>query len=322
MSDFDARPYLKEIARGRHGARDLTREQARTLFAAIFAGDVNDVALGAILAAYRIKGEKADELAGMMDALAPHVHPVRLPMRRVLPVVIPTYNGARKLPNLVALLALMLAREGVPVLVHGVAQEPQRVSTFEVLERLGHPAAASIAQAEQRLEQDSLAAVPIGVLSPALAKLLDARLVMGLRSAAHTLAKMVLPANVGGDAALRLLPVTHPDFQSLMREHFAAFPGHVMLMRGVEGEAIVRLHAPQPIEQVDPTGALVTRLFRDCDAPALPTRDADATAQWTQEVLDGRIATPAAIQQQAALIADQCREAARTRPPLKLVSSS
>lgn len=322
MSDFDARPYLKEIARGRHGARDLTREQARTLFAAIFADEVNDVALGAVLAAYRIKGEKAEELAGMMEALASHVHPVRLPMRRALPVVVPTYNGARKLPNLVALLALLLAREGVPVLVHGVAQEPQRVSTFDLLERLGHPAVSSIAQAEQRLEQDSLAAVPIGVLSPALAKLLDARLVMGLRSAAHTLAKMVLPANVGADAALRLLPVTHPDFQSLMREHFASFPGHVMLMRGVEGEAIVRLHAPQPIEQVDPSGALVTRLFRDCEAPALPARDADATAQWTQEVLDGKIATPAAIQQQVALIADQCREAARIRPPLKLVSTS
>lgn len=321
MSDFDARPYLKEIARGRHGARDLTREQARTLFAAIFAGEVQDLALGAILAAYRIKGEKAEELAGMMDALAPHVHPLRLPMRRALPVVVPTYNGARKLPNLVPLLALLLAREGIPVVLHGVAHEPQRVSTFDVLERLGHAPAASMAQAEQQLDQASLAALPIAVLSPALARMLDARLVMGLRSTAHTLAKMILPANVGGDAALRLLPVTHPDFQSLMREHFAAFPGHVMLMRGVEGEAVVRLHAPQPIEQMDPAGALVTRLLRDCEAPPLPARDAEATAQWTQQVLDGKLPAPTAIEQQVSLIADQCREAARSRPALKLVSS-
>ncbi|HWH42643.1 MAG TPA: DNA-binding protein YbiB, partial [Usitatibacter sp.] len=79
---FDARPYLKEIARGQHGARDLTREQARDLFTAVFEGEVADVALGALLVAYRIKGEKAEELAGMVEALAPHVHALRMPMRR------------------------------------------------------------------------------------------------------------------------------------------------------------------------------------------------------------------------------------------------
>ena len=31
-------------------------------------------------------------------------------------MVIPSYNGARKMANLTALLALLLAREGVPVL--------------------------------------------------------------------------------------------------------------------------------------------------------------------------------------------------------------
>src|SRR6185295_17005852 len=98
--DFDPRPLLKDIARGKHGARDLTRDQARALFEAIFAGGISDVALGATLVA------------------------VRLPPRRALPVILPTYNGARKLPNLVPLLALLLAREGVPVLLHGTTQEP------------------------------------------------------------------------------------------------------------------------------------------------------------------------------------------------------
>lgn len=322
MSDFDPRPYLKEIARGRHGARDLTREQARALFAAAFAGELTDLAMGAMLVAYRIKGETAEELAGMMEALAPHLQPVRMPTRRALPVVIATYNGARKLPNLLPLLALLLARDGIPVLLHGAEQEPQRVSAFDVLALLGHPRAASLAQAEQALEQSSLAALPIGVLSPPLAGMLDARLGTGVRNTAHTLAKMLLPGNLPGDAAFRLMAVTHPDFQALMREHFAAFPGHVFLMRGVEGEPVVRLHAPQPIEQIDPAGGLVTRLLRDCEAPPLPARDAEATARWTQDVLAGKIAPPAALAQQAALIAEQSREAASTRPSLKLVSTS
>src|SRR5690242_13970560 len=124
---FDPRPFLKELARGEHGSRSLTREQAHTLFAAVFAGEVADVGLGALLVALRVKGENADGLAGMLDALAPHVVAMKLPPRRAMPVVLPTYNGSRKLPNLVPLLALALAREGVPVLLHGVEQEPQRV---------------------------------------------------------------------------------------------------------------------------------------------------------------------------------------------------
>src|SRR5689334_23651657 len=67
VSGFDPRPYLKEIARGRHGARDLTREQSRTLWEAVFAGAVEDLALGALLVGWRIKGETHEELAGMME---------------------------------------------------------------------------------------------------------------------------------------------------------------------------------------------------------------------------------------------------------------
>ena len=53
---FDPKPYLKELARGKNGARDMTREQARTLFSAVFAGELEDVALGALLVALRVKG--------------------------------------------------------------------------------------------------------------------------------------------------------------------------------------------------------------------------------------------------------------------------
>ena len=320
MSEFDARPYLKEIARGRHGARDLTREQAHALFEAVFAGRVNDVALGAVLVALRIKSETPDELAGMMDALAPHVAAMNMPLRRALPIVIPTYNGARKLPNLLPLLALLVAREGVPVLLHGVAQEAQRVSTFDILALLGHAPAARIEDAEASLERDCLATVPVALLSPPLAKLLDARFATGVRNSGHTLAKLALPAGLAADRAMRLIAVTHPDFQELMRRHLAQAPGHVLLMRGVEGEAVVRLHAPQPIEQVDPSGALVTRLLRDCEAPPLPGRDAAATAAWTREILDGTVPVPAAIAQQAALLVEQAREAGAGRPSLRLVS--
>lgn len=317
---FDARPYLKEIARGRHGARDLTREQARDLFTAVFSGEVPDLALGALLVALRIKNENVDELAGMMDALAPFIEPLSLPGRRSQAVVIPTYNGARKLPNLLPLVALLLAREGVPVLLHGARQEPQRVGTFEILALLGHGPADSIAAAERGLEAHCIAALPIAALAPALARLLDARLAIGVRNSAHTLAKLLLPRGVEAPQACRIVAVTHPDFQALMRSYFAIAPGNAFLMRGVEGEAVVRLHSPQPIEHVGTDHQLVTHLLPECVVPELPQRDAHATAQWTREILEGRRPVPDAIGRQVALVVKHCRTASQVeRPELRIV---
>jgi anthranilate phosphoribosyltransferase len=319
---FDPRPLLKEIARGKHGARALTREQARELFAAILSGEVDGAALGAILVALRIKGETADELAGMMEAVAAHVRPLRLPARRAQPVVIATYNGSRKLPNLVPLLALLLAREEVPVLLHGAAHESSRVDSFEILSLLGHPPAASIDEAEARLEASLVAPVPLAVLAPDLARLVDMRLELGVRNTGHTLAKLLLPKGVEAAAACRLVAVTHPDFMTLMREHFAQAPANVFLMRGVEGESVVRLHAPQPIEQVAIDGTATTHLpGAGEDTPVLPARDAASTAAWTREVLAGQVPVPVALARQVAIVVAHCKAAGAAARALRLVSS-
>ena len=58
--------YIKEIGRGKNAARDLSHEDARTLFTAILNNDIPPLQLGAILIAMRIKGESLDELAGFL----------------------------------------------------------------------------------------------------------------------------------------------------------------------------------------------------------------------------------------------------------------
>lgn len=41
------------------------------------------------------------------------------------------------MPNLTPLLAMLLAREGVPVLMHGLLNDPGRVTSAEILQLLG-----------------------------------------------------------------------------------------------------------------------------------------------------------------------------------------
>ena len=320
---FDLRPYLKELARGARGARDLTREQARTVFGAVFSGEVSDLSLGALLVALRVKGESLEELAGMMDALAPHVRPMRFPAQRAIAAVIPSYNGSRKLPNLVPLLAELIAREGVPVLIHGAEQEPARVSTLRILELLGHTPASSIEEAEAALEERRLAVAPVEVLSPDLARLIAVRDEVGVRNSGHTLAKLMLPQGVGEARACRLVAVTHPDFLKLLRDYFIQFPANAFLMRGVEGEPVTRIREPQPIEEMKSDGSSVTHLISEGDSGySLPPRDAEATARWTRAVLDGEVAAPVALARQATLVVEHCRrQGAAGREPLRLVSS-
>src|SRR5687768_12847941 len=118
---LDITAMLRELGRGARAARPLSHAQARGVFAAMLAGEIDELRLGALLIAYRIKGETAEELSGMLDAAHATLAPLRLSPPAAgtsAPVVIASYNGARRLPNLVPLLALSLAARGVPVLVH------------------------------------------------------------------------------------------------------------------------------------------------------------------------------------------------------------
>ena len=54
---FPAAPFIREIGRGKKGARDLSRDDARALYAAMLEGRVSDLELGALLIGMRIKGE-------------------------------------------------------------------------------------------------------------------------------------------------------------------------------------------------------------------------------------------------------------------------
>lgn len=55
--------YIKEIGRGKDGARALTREQACDLWGQLLDGTVTDLEVGAFCLAMRIKGETPDEMA-------------------------------------------------------------------------------------------------------------------------------------------------------------------------------------------------------------------------------------------------------------------
>ena len=66
--------YLKEIGRGKDGARPLNRTQAADLMGQVLDGAVTDLEVGAFCLAMRIKGETPEEMAGFLDATEARLH--------------------------------------------------------------------------------------------------------------------------------------------------------------------------------------------------------------------------------------------------------
>src|SRR3954447_16333580 len=84
--------FIKEIGRGKKGARSMSRDDARQLYAAMLDGRVSDLEMGGIMLAMRIKGESIDEIAGFLDAAEDSFDKLNAPAGEYAPIVIPCYN--------------------------------------------------------------------------------------------------------------------------------------------------------------------------------------------------------------------------------------
>ncbi len=301
---FHCARFIKEIGRGPHGARALSSDDTFELYRAMLDGRVSDLELGAILLAYRIKGETSDELAAMLAAAHASFEPVRVQAGAFRAVSIPSYNGARKQPNLVPLLALLLAREGVPVLVHGVTRDPGRVTSAEIFAALSIAPSPSHDAIEQALAERRVAFAPIDTLAPPLARLLSMRGVLGVRNSTHTLVKILQPF---APAGLRLVNYTHPPYRDSLAQLFLDHPdaaaGGALLARGTEGEAVADTRRQVQVDWLH-DGACDTLIEAERaapDAPPVPlpeSRDAQTTAAWTGAVLRGEIPVPETVARQ------------------------
>lgn len=285
--------YIKEIGRGKDGARALSRTQAADLFGQVLDGTVTDLEVGAFCIAMRVKGETPEEMAGFLDAT--HARLAHLPASDRPLVVLPSYNGARKLPVLTPLLALLLAREGLPVLVHGTATEDRRVTAKNVLSALEIQAL----KAPEKIANGQIAFAPTALLLPGLQRLLDVRRTVGLRNPAHSLVKLMNPLAPVGGTSLIVGSYTHPEYAASMAATFSLVGAHALLLRGTEGEPVAD---PRRVPQMD--GFIAGRAQRLQDAqsgtlatlPMLPAQiDAASTAAHIRAVLAGDIAAPPSI---------------------------
>ena len=286
--------HLKDLGRGKDGARAISRHAAADLMGQLLDGSLSDLEVGAFCIAMRVKGETAEEMAGFLDAV--HGRLEMLPASTRPLVVLPSYNGARKLPLLTPLLALLLAKRGLPVLVHGQATEDKRACTSEdVLAALGIPALTEL----DEILPGQVAFAPTALLLPGLQRLGGGGGALGLRNSAHSLVKLMDPlAPVAGDSLI-VGSYTHPEYALSMAATIALTGSDALLLRGTEGEPVADARRtpqmdgflsgrPQRLQEAQ-TGPLTA-------LPQLPDAiDTASTAAYTRAVLDGSAPVPGPI---------------------------
>lgn len=295
--------FIKEIGRGAKGAKDISENQAAQLFGDMLDGTVPDLELGAILIALRIKSESDAELRGFQHAL--NVRTAQFSLSATSPrlVVLPTYNGARRQPNLTPLLAQLLAQQGVPVLLQGRHDFESRTSPFELLELLGITPAASIEEAQTQLAAQYLSCIYSDLLSPGLTRLLSLRQRMGVRTVAHTMAKLLDPA-IG--QSVRVVAVTHPEYLERMNSHLLSAQSYAMLLRGTEGETYANPRRCPEMLAYAPDQQWIACQQEEGGAPPLDNYPEDPAAApnaaLIQAMLAGNTPIPAPILLQAAAL--------------------
>ena len=200
-------PYIQALGKGQRGARDLTLDEATQAMRMILDDQVQAEQLGAFLMLMRVKEETPDELAGFVRAARDSVAaPADFPS---VELDWASYAGKRRQLPWFVLSALLLAQQGIKVLMHGT-HVAGRVCADDALASLGFASCASHAQAAQQLQQHNFAYLPLRVLDPALQHLLDLKVTLGLRSSVHSMVRMLNPAR----AATSMIGIFHPGYDA------------------------------------------------------------------------------------------------------------
>ncbi|MGE4407912.1 glycosyl transferase family protein [Pseudomonas sp.] len=222
-------PFVRILGKGKRGARDLTREEAREAMGMLLDGKVEDAQLGAFLMLLRHKEECAEELAGFTDAVRE-----RLPTPAVeVDLDWPSYAGKKRHLPWYLLAAKCLAANGIRILLHGGgAHTAGRIYTEQQLQLLGIRHCEGWEQVAATIEHEHIAFTPLGAWMPVLQRMIDMRNLLGLRSPIHSLARLLNPLG----ARCGLQSIFHPGYQDTHRQASTLLGDTAIVIKGEGGE--------------------------------------------------------------------------------------
>jgi anthranilate phosphoribosyltransferase len=199
--------FVATLGRGPGRSRALTREEAHTAFGMVLRGEADPRQVGAFLMLLRFRGEDAEEITGMVQAIRAHAGLGRSDLGADLDW--PSYGAGRtRGAPWFLLAALALARSGITVLMHGSNDFSAGIVVEDGMAALGLRPDGDLVSAAATLRSSRFAYLPLRAMAPEVDRLLDMRRLFGLRSPVNTAARLLNPA----DAPFGVDGVFHPPY--------------------------------------------------------------------------------------------------------------
>lgn len=276
--------FIAILGRGKTLSRPLDLAEAEEAMEMILRRDVLPEQVGAFMMLQRYKEEEPEEIAGFARAVRKTLE---------LPTEIPkvdldwsSYAGKRRQLPWFLLSALLLARNGFKVVMHGTeGHTAGRVYTRDAMDVLGLPVAASLDDAAAQVEASNFTYIPLEVMSQRLRELIELRPVFGLRSPVHTFTRLINPF----DAPCVLQGIFHRGF---METHLGA--GEILgvrslaVFRGEGGEIERRPNKPTEVWSLQNGERLIEKWPVLMDDPRAPA-DHDMDISRMQSVWRGDV---------------------------------
>lgn len=224
--------FTKIIGRGPTLSRPLTRIEAMDAMSMVLAGEAAPEALGGFLLVLRQRGESAEELAGFVDATLSRSNP---PTVQAPDIDWPSYADKHQQQPWFILSALLLAENGIRVLMHGIDGASEDCApTRPALHALGITLSHTLGDAASELDRSCFAYIGLEDFAPETEQLFHLKPILGVRSVANTFARDLNPLGAGSV----MVGIVHSPYRPLHQETLQLLgQRNAAVFKGVGGEA-------------------------------------------------------------------------------------
>ncbi|MEH7012497.1 anthranilate phosphoribosyltransferase [Neobacillus niacini] len=231
--------WLKEVARGKRGSKDLDYEQTKEVARSIISGTATDAQIAAYLIALRMKTESPEELLAFVHAFQDESKKLESSNQPIIDLASP-YNGRKTFAGSIPT-AILMAEYGLPVFLHGSDSLPPKYGTAikEILLQLGVSVSQSAHGLAKTMGEAGIAFASTEEFCNSLGKLRKIRKELGVRTLFNTVEKLLNLAN----AESLMLGAYH---RTAINKIAPIFKGlsykNVYVVQGMEGSEDLPVH--------------------------------------------------------------------------------
>lgn len=188
---------------------DLTAAETRGFLDGVFGGSVSPVQVGAILTAFRMKGETTEEIAGLVESMRANMKKVNA--EGAIDIVGTGGDGAGTF-NISTAAAFVARGAGAKIAKHGNRAASSKCGSADVLEALGVKIDLTPEQAEDVYRKTGMVFLFAPVFHPAMKNVVPVRKELKIRTVFNFLGPFANPAGT----ERQLVGVPNPNIAKMM----------------------------------------------------------------------------------------------------------